>query len=227
METIPTEESISLFFHPNTNLVFTAVNQGIMILLFLNEVHMDKSEYNYLRGMGNFSSTISFFLFYFWQCSIMFSKKLGKQQDRWCLVKKNLEVQWSKGWRVALKINPCLLNIRNKRVFINCSHCSFVFAHIIHHFGRHQDRIDSSRWFDSWSDAVESIAATLGEKLYSVITTREKRTGKPWAEARTHKQTAAKSYKSWNANPMIFNAVKVLMEERITYNKSKGRESLC
>lgn len=149
----------------------------------------------------------------------MFSKQLRKQQARWHLAKKkkNLEVPRSKGRR-ALKMNPCLLNIRNKRGFISCSHCSFVFAHIIHHFGRHHDRSDSSRRFDSWSDAVESVVATLGEKVYPVITTREKRTGGPWAEARTDKQTAERSYKSWNAKTIIFNAAKVLMEEKIKYN---------
>lgn len=65
------------------------------------------------------------------------------------------------------------LSIRNKRVLRNYSHRSFVFAHIIQQFSRHQDRRDSSRRFDIWSDAVESIVTTPRENLYPAITTRK------------------------------------------------------
>lgn len=86
---------------------------GMMILLFLKEVHMDKSEYN-LRGVG-ITKTISVPLFNFF--SLFLEMFLGKQWGRRCLVKKkNLEVPRSKGW-IGLKMNPCFLNIRNKRGF--------------------------------------------------------------------------------------------------------------
>lgn len=199
-----------------------------MILLFQKEVHMDKSEYHYLRGRGvKKAISVSVIHFFSLFLALLYNvlQTIMKTIGHWCLVKerKNLEVPWSKGW-IALKRNPCLLSITNRRSFINRSHCSFVFAHIIHHFGRHHDRSGSFREFDSCSNAVASIAANLGEKLCPIVTIREKRTGKPWAESRTDKQAAAKSYKSCNANPMIFNAVKIVMEERINIIKARGKK---
>lgn len=160
---------------------------GMMILWFLKEVHMDKSEYNYLQGVG-ITMAISVLLFNFFSLFLAMlynvlqivrktARSLSEEQLRSTTIKRIN----------SFEDESMSFSIRNKRVFINYSHCSFVFAHIIQHFGRHQDRSDSSRWFDSWSDAVENVT-TLREKLYPAITTREKQTGKPWAEARTDKQ---------------------------------------
>lgn len=182
-----------------------------MILLFLKEVHMDKSEYN-LRGMG-ITKTISVSLFNFF--SLFLEMFLGKQWGHRCLVKKkNLEVPRSKGW-IGLKMNPCFLNIRNKRGFHKLLLLFFWLCAYYSPFwwASRQKWLFQMIWQLEW--CCRKHCGNSGRKLYPDITTRKKRTGKPWAETRPDKQTVAKSYKSWNAKPMIFNAVKVLKEERI------------
>lgn len=70
MKITPMEESISLFFYPSKPSL-QSCNQGrkyslpgMMILLFLKEMHMGKSEYNYSRGVGT-TKAISVSLFHF------------------------------------------------------------------------------------------------------------------------------------------------------------------
>lgn len=125
METIPNQESISLFFHLRTMLVFTAVTKEGSILcqerwyycfwkrcIWTNQNRIKEA----WESQRQFQFHYSIFSLSFWQCFMVFSKKLGKQQGCWCLVKKkNLAAPQSKGW-IASKMNPWSLNIRNKRV---------------------------------------------------------------------------------------------------------------
>lgn len=102
---------------------------GLMILFFLKEMHMDKSEYNYSRGVGitkavcdSHSFTIQFhysifqfhysiFSLYFWKCVKIFYKQLGKQQGHWCLwKKKNSEYHSQKDEWLLRWINVFLMS---------------------------------------------------------------------------------------------------------------------